>query len=284
MCLELNKGEYGKIQEVRLKLSSYTELLHNGITKNYELCNAVAKYRHLKYSILDDNKCFYVRDGKSIISVIGSQAFNDIRYGFVSKKGEHFNSVYRARLVIPIRDIYNRVAGFVGYGKSPKYIISSTFGFSKNIAFGSNYWQRILTYDYVILVEGIFDALQLLSRNYPALAMMGTTIPKTLLGFLNRLKGVVIIGDNDNVGIATSLKWRSMIKNSTIVKIVPCDINVSSQFSSIRHIKDIDDVMFCGGEGAVEICIYKILSDWNKGNYFENYVLKYVNGAFICTS
>lgn len=89
---------------------------------------------------------------------------------------------------------------------------------------------------YVVLVEGARDALRLLEKGYPALAILGTNNwSRKKLDLINLLNidFVVIMMDADDPGVAARREIKELIKNKIETKVVKLDkiqYNIQGKF------------------------------------------------------
>jgi DNA primase len=73
----------------------------------------------------------------------------------------------------------------------------------------------------VFLVEGVFDWLALLSWGYPALALVGTHVPRAALKDLGRFERVFLVLDNDEVGRAAAHDLSQALSNPAVIVTLP---------------------------------------------------------------
>lgn len=118
---------------------------------------------------------------------------------------KHFGVGYsksQGRIVIPARDEYYSVVGFIGRGTSssqfPKYLYSDKFP-RRSTLFNL---QNAKAYSEVILTEGSLDAIRVHQAGFPnVVATLGASIPKEHHEILNRhFDSLVLFFDNDEAG------------------------------------------------------------------------------------
>ncbi len=163
--------------------------------------------------------------------------------GLVDGEREFFNQ----RLVVPIADDNSRVVGFSARtltDQTPKYINTrdSDVFQKRNLLYNLNNAKRFLSDDTIIFVEGFFDvfALAKLGINN-AVGLMGTAFGEGHINLLKKykVKKVIMLLDQDNAGVESTIKVSNLLISSNIL-----DIKVV-KFS--EH-KDIDEYIKANGE------------------------------------
>ncbi|AGM26078.1 DNA primase [Spiroplasma syrphidicola EA-1] len=147
-------------------------------------------------------------------------------------------SVFKERVMIPIKNENNQVVGFSGRDLTNtsqiKYLNSAeTDVFTKsNILFNLNKipeFQKEIT-----VVEGYMDVISLAQNGIPAVALMGTNLSRNQISILSkRFDKVNVFLDNDNPGRLASEKINNLLANAGITVNV---IKNNSQY------KDADEI------------------------------------------
>lgn len=114
-------------------------------------------------------------------------------------------SVFNGRFVYPVKDVRNRVAGFVGYDKfeAPKYVDSRNIGYisKATMLYGMEKMFSYYTSGKVFVTEGVVDTLFLRENNFPALASLGSSLSPYVTQILKRFgRNCVFIVDSDSAG------------------------------------------------------------------------------------
>lgn len=145
------------------------------------------------------------------------------RRGFTKEDMWWFKIGYDAvskTVVIPVFDPYLQVVGFIG-----RYIDKNRKKNERYKVYSFNRGDYLFPLDkvdtskeYVILVEGIFDAMRLHSYGYRnTLAIMSDIITKKQLSYLRSICDCVLyLGDNDKMGIKASLENTSLLQKEGI--------------------------------------------------------------------
>ena len=182
--------------------------------KLFELCGTAARdyinKRQLVPSTVNRFGMGYAPDGNALLKHLREQGFSDeeiIESGVVGKSenGDIYDR-FRNRLMFPIIDIRKNVIGFGGRvldDSKPKYLNSpETPAFNKSYnLFGLNIAKNTKE-DYLILVEGYMDVIQLHQHGIDtAVATLGTALTPEQARIIKRHKAKVITAyDSDEAG------------------------------------------------------------------------------------
>lgn len=135
---------------------------------------------------------------------------------------------YSNRLVFAIMDEHSNTVGFAYRsldGSKPKYLNSSDSNIFKksNILYGYNYVRNLVREkNYVLLVEGYTDVIQLQKLGIPAVALMGTSLSNAQMELLKQLRTeVFVFTDPDEAGLIAMEKIANLLKENKIpVKVI----------------------------------------------------------------
>lgn len=182
--------------------------------KLFEPCGAAARdyinRRQMVQSTINRFGLGYAPDGNLLLKHLREQGFTDdeiIESGVVgrSENGDIYDR-FRNRLIFPIIDVRKNIIGFGGRvldDSKPKYLNSpETAAFNKSYnLFGLNLAKNS-TEDYLILVEGYMDVIQLHQHGInTAIATLGTALTPEQARIIKRHKSEVIIAyDSDEAG------------------------------------------------------------------------------------
>ncbi|MFL5482569.1 MAG: DNA primase [Gemmatimonadaceae bacterium] len=136
---------------------------------------------------------------------------------------------FRGRLMFPILDAMSRNVGFggrlLGPGE-PKYLNSpESAAFSKGRTLYGLNWAKndIRREDHVLVVEGYFDVVRLISAGFTSVvAPMGTALTDQQAGALRKLtKNIFLLYDSDKAGLqATFRSGDELLRQGASVRIV----------------------------------------------------------------
>lgn len=172
--------------------------------------------------------------------------------GLISNSGK-YHDIFTRRIMFPIYDEHNNIVGFSGrvFRKSdseqPKYINSpETIVFKKrNVLFNiNNAIQEARRKKRFILCEGQMDVIACDRAGFSeAVCSLGTGLTEEQVKLMKRFaKEVVIMYDNDNAGIAASIKAISLIKNNGL------DVSLIR----LKGVKDSDEMVLKKGVSALK--------------------------------
>ena len=182
--------------------------------KLFEACGTAAREyiskRQMVQATVNRFGLGYAPDGNVLLKHLREQGFTDdeiVESGVVGKSenGDIYDR-FRNRLMFPIIDIRKNVIGFGGRvldDSKPKYLNSpETAAFNKSYnLFGLNLAKNSKE-DYLILVEGYMDVIQLHQHGIDtAIATLGTALTPEQARIIKRHKAEVIIAyDSDEAG------------------------------------------------------------------------------------
>lgn len=153
-------------------------------------------------------------------------------------------SLLKNRIIFPIVDSYGELLAICGRGidnEEPKYF--NTIYDKKFHLFGLHQCKKkILTHNYVIIVEGYMDWLRLHMHNLPVVALLSTSLSSHQYSLLLRYTDRILLClDNDKAGIKASQK---------IVAEFSCDNGILLENITLHTHKDPDE--FVQNEGILE--------------------------------
>lgn len=188
----------------------------------------------------------------------GFQDEDIVASGLVSKSSNgKFYDRYKQRLMIPIRDVQDRVIAFGGRvldDSKPKYINSpENIVYSKRRElFGLNVAKKSGT-DKIVIVEGYMDAISLYQRGITnVVASLGTALTEQQGRLLRKYASQIIIGyDSDGAGQAATIRGMEILQN------LGCDIRI---LQLDKEAKDPDEYIIKYGSGRLQNRIDEAIS------------------------
>lgn len=185
---------------------------------------------------------FYTGTSKKIVKELDNRNLLNIArtYGLVNKN-DYF--ILANRCIVPVYNINKHLVSLIGWAKEwhdTKYITLPSPYLNKNLDwFALPYALEEYT-NYIVVVEGIFDALTLNSIGIPTVATMGSDVTYSKTFLLQAFGRVLYLPDNDRVGKTAIDNWK--FKGS---KATALDLRGKIQFSEETDpipIKDGDDL------------------------------------------
>lgn len=179
-------------------------------------------------------------------------------------------SSFNSRITIPIRDQYGVLVGFGGRAlavqnsKTPKYINSSSSDlFEKNRVLYGLYesLNLIRKYKNVVVVEGYFDVIALLSIGIPCVALCGVALSLHHINLLKKyVSEVTLCFDQDSAGMVVRKKaLMKFLNNGFFVKDMKLSQKDPDIMLRIGSAKEIID-SYNGARDAVQVEIENTLS------------------------
>ncbi len=230
-------------------MTDFSQIMKDGIKSIWELdceeqssfLNVIAEIRGMKNpEILREIGGFFVPN----------EEYMALRFGSVIK-GWSFDCYLDDDLckwsncfVLPIFDVGNAIVGLCGFNpfryaeaketgnKSIGYYYYSSgivFKKGRHVYAQKNAIQRAIEDGYVMIVDGVFDAVSLTDAGFNAWALMGSSLTQEIIVLMRFVKRVILIADNDDAGIKLRETLKCRIRNLEIV---------TQDYS-----KDIDDVL-----------------------------------------
>lgn len=154
--------------------------------------------------------------------------------------------ILKDRYVIPVYDALGNLVTLIGWlNDFKRYITLATPSFSKSLDFFNIDMALPLARQqgFIIVVEGIFDALSLSANGLPVVATMGSDVNNVKKSMLSLFNWVFVVTDNDKTGNKMELSW-IIGSRSTLVKIkgvLHLDLEGDEKGLDVP-IKDVDDL------------------------------------------
>lgn len=204
------------------------EVYENGYAKIQRECGmnqlsflkVIAEARKMPVEWLNGLGSFFVPNDKFMLDYFGDEILMYDCY-----RGNE--CIWNNALVFPIRGCDGKVAGFGGfypfdYLDETKernyygYSSSSVFKKGRYLYFPRKDLMTAIDDKYLILVDGLFDAVTLSAYDFDVAALMGSSPTQEILMQLRFVKNVVIAADNDEAGILLFNKIKKCLKGTTI--------------------------------------------------------------------
>ncbi len=205
--------------------------------------------------------------------------------GLIIKSGKApggFYDRFRGRIIFPIVDLNNKVAGFVGrtlFDENPKYLNSpeSPVYNKSSILYGLNETRNDIRKDNrVIIVEGYIDLLSLYQNGVKnVVATLGTSLTSNHAKLLKRFcENMVIIYDGDKSGINASLRALDVFLKHGVapfVVVLPHDEDPSSLIEKIGKEKFLS--LINSAKPLIDFYFENILDELNSGTKSRNSII-----------
>ena len=238
----------------------YSEFVPNSEDKSRKIKELFGESIQKTVDYLLSLKCFFVPNNDYMVYYFGKEVL-DSSVDCYNSSG---NCKWLGHLVIPIRGALNCLEGFTGYNPlnrtisydnkikgednpvPPKYIISSSRVFDKDThLLIPNGYKKMLTEDYAIVVDGVFDGISVGMQDYNSVVVLGSFLNDKTTFALSMLSKVFVPYDNDEAG----LKLFRAIK-----RVIPRAVAVQQ-----HNTKDLDNYFKINGFTKFQTCINNAL-------------------------
>ncbi len=213
--------------------------------------------RHITEAIADQFRLGYAPRGNPLISKLASQGFteDDMVAAGVCRRADNGQvfDFFRDRLILPICDDRGNpiaIAGRSMDGSEPKYLNTpdTSIFHKQQITYGLHHAKPLWKKDApLVLTEGYFDAIALLSQGIPAGAVMGTGLTASRAFALSRQGAIAIGFDDDPAG--QRAVWR--ISDDARVRKAVLGGDIALTVVRWHPAKDPDQLLQSAGADAV---------------------------------
>ena len=151
--------------------------------------------------------------------------------------------ILASRYIVPVYNINNHLVSLIGWAREShdtKYItLPSPYLKKKLDWFGFPYALKNYT-NYLVVVEGVFDALTLNAIGIPTVSTMGSDVAYAKNLVLQPFKRILVFPDNDRIGKQGLYKWNFINAKTTTIDLRGT-LRLGKDTAPIR-IKDGDDL------------------------------------------
>ena len=188
----------------------------------------IANLRRMPVQPLLDNEMLFVPNDEYLTHYFGESIAHP-SYGCYSNGA----CVWANQLIVPIKNLAGVVKGFAAFNpfnyaeaketgdKSITYYSYSSkdvFPKSKYLFCPGDSYARALDDGYLLLVDGLFDAVSLRYAGFNAAALLGSIPTQYLLMQLRFVKRVILLADNDEAGYKLFTALRRQLRNVELYK------------------------------------------------------------------
>jgi DNA primase len=138
------------------------------------------------------------------------------------------NCIWNNNLIVPIFNVAGKIAGLGGFNPL-NYVQAHETGdwsilyyqySSKQIFKKGSYlycpldsYEKALTDGYIVVVDGLFDAISLREAGFNSAALMGSSLTNENVTLLRFVKHVILAADNDDAGLKLQRELGLRVKN-----------------------------------------------------------------------
>lgn len=182
-----------------------------------EYLQIVAEARNMPLQYIIDAKGVFIPNDDFMYEVFGKEITQYDCY-----RGQ--NCVWNNAVIFPVRDVTDKVRGFAGffpldYLKEDEdvnyYAYSSQSVMEKGrfMYFPQGGLSKAIDDGYLLVVDGLFDAISLCGNGYNAASLMGSNLTPEIIMQLRFIKKIIVPADNDNPGYLLYNKMKKRLPN-----------------------------------------------------------------------
>lgn len=188
----------------------------------------IGEVRELPLEVLENEEAIFIPNETYVTAFAGSNAA-------LNENGFYYNgeAIWHDYLIFPIRNINNEAKGIGGFcprlylqAKETNdyslhyysYSGKSLFNKGAYLFWGRDGFTKAYEAGYVILVDGMFDAIQLRRLGFNAAALMGSYLTDAIIAQLRFFKKIIIVTDNDEAGFKLETKLGFIHKNCAYLR------------------------------------------------------------------
>ena len=177
---------------------------------------ASEEFRKLPYEELRKREFLFIPNDEYMALMFGHEIMDPV-YGLY--KGEYCTMLHR--IIFPIRGFNNQVVAIGGWTDESeyKYVYSPSSLWSKEryLYIQPEEFKQALIDGYLIIVDGVFDAISLNHLGLHAGSLMGSKLSNWHQQYFKLIKHIVVIPDNDNAGLVLARKIKRVRSDALII-------------------------------------------------------------------
>ena len=187
----------------RIWEQGYNKIMSDEVTRREQelwITQAAQEIRKMPAEELIKREFLYIPNDIYMLHFFGPEIM-EYKYGVYR---EESCNLYK-RLIFPIRGFNNKVAGLGGWSCDSewKYVYSPDTLWDKSRYFyiSPDDFRDAIDDDYLFIVDGIFDAINLNRIGIHGASLMGSNLSNWHIQYLKMFKYVIVVPDNDNAGV-----------------------------------------------------------------------------------
>ena len=202
----------------------FDEVFQKGYERTQELYGkeqegflaTIAEARGMPVDWLDGTQAVFIPNNEFMMEVFGTGILE-----FDTYRNEI--CVWDNALVLPIRDVNRKAVAFAGFFPFDyvsddctnyyAYSSSSVFQKGRFLYFPKRNLEDAMDDGYLLLVDGIFDAISLSAHGYNAASLMGSSATPEILMMLRFVPNVILLADNDVAGSILFSRLKKRLNN-----------------------------------------------------------------------
>lgn len=187
----------------RIWETGYNKIMSNVVSRDEQklwVTEAATEIRKMPPEELIAREFIYVPNDIYMLHYFGAE-IAEYKYGVYR---EEQCNLYK-RLIYPIRGFNGQVVALGGWSCDSewKYVYSpdTLWDKSKYFYINPDDFAKALDDDYLMIVDGIFDAINLNRLGLHAASLMGSNLSNWHKQYLKMFKYIIVVPDNDNAGV-----------------------------------------------------------------------------------
>lgn len=208
-------------------------------TQKHYIKTICGELRGRELDILVDMQAFYVPNNDYMIEYFGYEITHP-QFDCYTNEGE---CIWAHHLVIPIRDVSDKVVGFTGYNpyvalakkkeqktkeeeeisKMARYKESSTILMDKSRFFLCPLgFKKAIEDGYIIITDGVFDTVSIANEGFNSFCILGSTISEYVKFCLSFIDVIYVAYDNDFAGVKMYNSFKSTFPKTLAIRQNKC--------------------------------------------------------------
>lgn len=237
-----------------MSLSQIFDIGYNKVQKDYfneqtEYLQIVADARNMPVDFIRSAQGVFIPNDEFMLEVFGNEILQYDCY-----RGDA--CVWNNAVIFPVRDVTGGVRGFAGffpldYLKEDEevnyyaYSSQSVMEKSRFMYFPQGGLAKAIDDGYLLLVDGLFDAISLCGNGYNAASLMGSNLTPEIIMQLRFVKKIIIPADNDNPGYLLYEKLKRRLPNVQLFRqgyTKDVDALLKTEYASAAK-RELDDMI-----------------------------------------
>lgn len=213
--------------------TGYAKLIGDLKSDQMKYLKVIAEARTMPVDWIEKVKGVFIPNNDYMYFLFGQEIFQYDCY----RDGQ---CIWDNALIFPVYGVDEKVAGFAGFFPFKyvdhedgeyyySYSSSSVFQKGKHLYLPNSSIMKAIEDEYLIVVDGLFDAISLSSFGYNVASFMGSKVTAERVMQLRFVKNVLVASDNDKAGITLYTDLKKQLKR---VELLPH-----------KETKDIDEVL-----------------------------------------
>ena len=189
---------------------------------------AIEQTRDMSVDVCVKSNAFFVPNGEYLMQFAPVEITNP-EFGIYDVEG---NCIWQNYVVFPVYDVANKIVGLGGFNPI-NYVKAheendwtlTYYTYSKKSVMPKGRYvytvpgelEAALRDGYLIIVDGLFDALHLTSYGFHCGSLMGSSLTDELVAQLRFFRKVIVLADNDEAGLRLTRNLRKSLHNVVCV-------------------------------------------------------------------